>query len=169
MPPMGHRWRHHSRRSKKYEHTIAPAWKSYMPLSQHHRKHAMPRCLFTITASPYAREGASHQLQGCSVAPAWPSPMPKLHESCLHHDLGCKIKEDPMETLTYCDDDEQPCREVCCVGQVPNLLPHQDGCKQAPQKPRPPASHCIQTQVSRLWRRHLLTEVTGSPHHTYVC
>lgn len=25
IPPMGHRWRHHSRRSKNHEHTIAPA------------------------------------------------------------------------------------------------------------------------------------------------
>ena len=25
MPPIGHRWRHHSRRSKNHEHNIAPA------------------------------------------------------------------------------------------------------------------------------------------------
>ena len=25
MPPMGHRWRHHSRRSKNQEHAMAPA------------------------------------------------------------------------------------------------------------------------------------------------
>ena len=29
MPPMGHRWRHHSRRSKTNEHAIAPAWKNH--------------------------------------------------------------------------------------------------------------------------------------------
>lgn len=25
MPPMGHRWRHHSRRSKNHEQNMAPA------------------------------------------------------------------------------------------------------------------------------------------------
>ncbi len=80
-----------------------------------------------------------------------------LHDQaqCMFYYNSCKTGVDPMEALTYCDDDEQPGGEVCCVGQIPHLLPYQDNCKQAPQKPGAPASHCIQTQASGLRYRHM--------------
>ena len=61
MPPIGHRWRHHSRRSKNHEHSIAPAQRRSMC---HTRCTAVEARLCT----PQSYDCCSQQ--ACGLAPA---------------------------------------------------------------------------------------------------
>jgi hypothetical protein len=58
-----------------------------------------------------------------------PAPQPPLKEGAAHH-------------CTASDEQQQPAGEISCLRQVPHLLPHKDGSKQAEEEPPAPCLHC---------------------------